>query len=123
MTQQAIFFWLLNLLCDTAGQLSLKAASNSAEAANGTSGTAHWRALARSPWLWVGVSAFVLEFVFWLSFLALVPLAMGLFVGSANVVCVMLGARVAFGEKVTPLRAFAIGSISFGIALVGWGKM
>ena len=122
MTEQAVFFWLLNLLCDTAGQLSLKAASNSAEAANGT-GTPHWIALARSPWLWVGVSAFVLEFVFWLSFLALVPLAMGLFVGSANVVCVMLGARVAFGEKVTPLRAFAIGSISLGIALVGWGKM
>ena len=120
MTSQAVFFWLLNLLCDTAGQLSLKAASNSAEARGDGP---HWLALARSPWLWIGVSAFVLEFVFWLSFLALVPLAMGLFVGSANVVCVMLGARVAFGEKVTPLRAFAIGSISIGIALVGWGKL
>jgi drug/metabolite transporter (DMT)-like permease len=120
MTAQAVFFWLLNLLCDTVGQLSLKAASISAGRASGTS---HWLALARTRWLWIGVSAFVLEFVFWLSFLALVPLAMALFVGSANVVCVMLGARLAFGEAVTPLRTAAIASISIGIALVGWGKL
>jgi drug/metabolite transporter (DMT)-like permease len=120
MTGQAVAFWLLNLLCDTVGQLSLKAASNAAEA---ESGWAHWLRLAQSPYLWLGVGAFVFEYVFWLSFLSLVPLAMGLFVGSANVVCVMIGARFLFNERITVGRASGIGLICAGIALVGWGKM
>jgi drug/metabolite transporter (DMT)-like permease len=120
MSGQAVVFWLLNLLCDTVGQLSLKAASNAADAVSGRS---HWVRLAQSPWLWLGLGAFVFEFVFWLSFLSVVPLAMGLFVGSANVICVMVGARFLFGEKITSLRACAIGLIALGIALVGWGKL
>ncbi len=118
MTWQASLFWLANLLCDTIGQLSFKAASLSADQEEGW---AHWKKLAQSPFLWIGIAAFVFEFVFWLSFLSLVPLAMGLFVGSANMIAVMLGARWLFGEQITPMRAGAIALIGFGVFLVGWG--
>jgi drug/metabolite transporter (DMT)-like permease len=118
MTWQATLFWLANMACDTIGQLSFKAASLSA---GELEGWAHWKKLARSPFLWLGISAFVLEFVFWLSFLALVPLAMGLFVGSANMILVMIGGRLFFDEKLTSARLGAIGLIVIGVVLVGWG--
>lgn len=118
MTGEAIIYWLLNLLFDTVGQLSFKAASRSADHLDGW---AHWKVLLRSPWLWLGIASFVLEFVFWLSFLSLVPLAMGLFVGCANMIGVMIGGRLLFGEKITPQRAGAIGLIALGVMLVGWG--
>jgi drug/metabolite transporter (DMT)-like permease len=120
MSGDAVIYWLINLACDTIGQLALKAASDSARV---SAGTPHWLALARSPYLWLGIGAFVLEYLFWLSLLAVVPLAMGLFVGSANVVCVMLGARLWFGERIDRARGAAIALIALGIALVGWGKM
>jgi drug/metabolite transporter (DMT)-like permease len=119
VTGEAIIYWLLNLLFDTVGQLSFKAASRSADHLDGW---AHWRMLLRSPWLWAGIASFVLEFVFWLSFLSLVPLAMGLFVGCANMIGVMIGGRLLFGETITPQRAGAIGLIALGVMLVGWGQ-
>jgi drug/metabolite transporter (DMT)-like permease len=120
MSAQAVFFWLVNLVCDTTGQLAFKAATNAAErSARGP----HWMRLARTPYLWLGVTGFVLEFVFWLSFLSMVPLAMALFVGSGNVVLVMLGGRMLFGEKITAVRACAISLIAVGVAMVGWGRM
>ena len=118
MTWQASLFWLANMVCDTVGQLSFKAASLAADEHDGW---AHWKRLAQSPYLWLGIAAFVFEFVFWLSFLSLVPLAMGLFVGSANMIAVMIGGRVLFGETITPWRAGAIGLIAVGVMLVGWG--
>ena len=118
MTWQASLFWLANMVCDTVGQLSFKAASLSADDYDGF---AHWKRLAQSPYLWLGIAAFVFEFVFWLSFLSLVPLAMGLFVGSANMIAVMVGGRLLFGETITAWRAGAIGLIAVGVMLVGWG--
>ena len=118
MTWQATLFWLANMVCDTVGQLSFKAASLSADEADGWD---HWKRLAQSPFLWIGIFACVFEFIFWLSFLSLVPLAMGLFVGSANMITVMLGGRYFFGEQITPWRAGAISLIAFGVMLVGWG--
>ena len=119
MTWQATLFWLANMVCDTIGQLSFKAASLSADEHDGW---AHWKQLARSPFLWIGIAAFVLECAFWLSFLSLVPLAMGLFVGSANMILVMIGGRLFFDEKITTARLTAIGLIVIGVVLVGWGK-
>jgi drug/metabolite transporter (DMT)-like permease len=107
------------MVCDTIGQLSFKAASLSADDYDGW---AHWKRLIQSPFLWIGIAAFVFEFVFWLSFLSLVPLAMGLFVGSANMIAVMIGARWLFNEKITAVRAGAIGLIALGVMLVGWGQ-
>jgi drug/metabolite transporter (DMT)-like permease len=118
MSLSATLFWLANLACDTVGQLSFKAASLSA---GPTEGRAHWLALAKSPWLWLGIAAFLLELIFWLSFLAEVPLAMGLFVGSANIIGVMIGGRLLFGEAITRPRILAIGLITVGVMMVGWG--
>ncbi len=120
MMNNVAAFWLANLVCDAIGQLSLKAASR---AAGTDEGSSHWKKLAQSPWLWIGLAAFALEYIFWLSFLALVPLGMGLFVGSANVVCVMIGGRLLFDEKLTPMRLAAMGIIVAGIAMVGWGTL
>ncbi|MEJ1934550.1 hypothetical protein WDZ92_30500 [Nostoc sp. NIES-2111] len=117
MSVTATGFWLANLACDTAGQLSFKAASS---AGADHTGAARWARLARSPFLWAGIAAFVLELVFWLSFLSQVPLGMGVLVGSANVVLVLAGGRILFGEPITRRRSCAIAMICTGVVLVGW---
>ena len=64
MTWQATLFWLANMVCDTVGQLSFKAASLSADEADGWD---HWKRLAQSPFLWIGIFAFVFEFIFFIT--------------------------------------------------------
>jgi drug/metabolite transporter (DMT)-like permease len=117
MSVTATGFWLANLACDTAGQLSFKAASISRSDEPGLAG---WVRLGRSPFLWIGLVAFCFELVFWLSFLSQVPLGMGVLVGSANVVLVLAGGRILFGEPITRRRCFAIAMICTGVVLVGW---
>ncbi len=120
MSVQAVMFWLLNLVCDTFGQMAFKYASRST---GDLQGFDHWRALARSPFLWLGIFAFVFEMLFWLSFLTEVPLAMGLFIGCANIVSVLVMGHFLFGEPLPKSRLMAIGLIVVGVALVGWGGL
>ncbi|NBW45058.1 MAG: hypothetical protein EBR45_05755 [Betaproteobacteria bacterium] len=58
-----------------------------------------------------------------LSFLAEVPLAMGLFIGCANIVSVLVMGHFLFGEPLPKSRLMAIGLIVVGVALVGWGGL
>jgi undecaprenyl phosphate-alpha-L-ara4N flippase subunit ArnE len=118
MSAGATSLWLANLVCDTAGQLSFKAASSGG---GDLAGAARWMRLARSPFLWIGLAAFVLELVFWLSFLSQVPLGMGVLVGSANIIAVLAGGHILFRERVTKSRLLALVMIGAGVALVGWG--
>ena len=120
MSPQAVIFWVLNLVCDTFGQMAFKYASRST---GDLQGLAHWRALARSPLLWLGIFAFVFELLFWLSFLSEVPLAMGLFIGCANIVSVLLFGHWLFDEPLPKNRLMAIGLIVVGVAMVGWGGL
>lgn len=117
MTHAAFVAWLVVLVFDTAGQLSFKAAASR----GGGDGLAHWRAMAHSPWLWTGLVSFVAEFVAWLAFLSLVPLAVGVLLATLNMVTVMIGGRVLFGERLSAKRLAGVGLIAAGVILVGIG--
>jgi len=117
LTAIAILLWAANLLCDTAGQLAFKSASLRVARFEGF---AWWLNLLRSPYLWLGVGAFVVEPLMWLRFLSLVPLSQAVMLGSANIVGVMIGGHLLFGERISRQRLTAIGLICLGVILVGW---
>ncbi len=117
MTLDTLLAWFAVLVFDTTGQLAFKAAAHHAVGA----GLAHWRAMARGPWLWLGILAFIVELVAWLAFLSLVPLAVGVLLATLNLVTVMLGGRLIFGEKLSPRRMAGVGLIAVGVMLVGLG--
>jgi len=104
---------------DTTGQLILKkAAVDDLEA----EGMARWKAMAGNIWLWLGILAYVFEFFVWMAFLSLVPLAMGVLLASFNIITVLVGGRIFFGEHLTKKRSIATALISVGVVLVGWGS-
>jgi drug/metabolite transporter (DMT)-like permease len=118
MSPLATALWLGNLLCDTGGQLTFKAAAGATGAMHGLD---RWRALLMNRWTWVGLVAFAGEFVLWLAFISLVPLGMAVLLGSVNILAVMVGGRMFFGEPLTPARTAASLLIASGVALVGLG--
>lgn len=116
MSATVATLWLLNVLLDTFGQLSFKAAA----AGQGLGeGLARWKAMARRPWLWAGIACYVGEFLVWLAFLSLVPLSEGVLLGSINIVAVMVAGRFLFGERFSPLRTVGILLVAAGVAVVG----
>ncbi len=119
MSPTVATLWVLNILLDTFGQLSFKAA---AVGDPGGSGLAHWKAMARRYWIWFGIGAYVAEFLVWLAFLSLVPLSEGVLLGSINIVAVMLAGRLLFNERFSPLRTLGILLIAAGVAVVGFGR-
>lgn len=114
MPPLVISLWAANVVFDTVGQLAFKAAAISADGGSG-----RWRAVAASPWLWVGVACYLGEFFAWLAFLSLVPLSEGVLLGSINIVAVMIAGRLIFGERLTPLRVCGIVLVAGGVAMVG----
>jgi drug/metabolite transporter (DMT)-like permease len=118
MTFQVTMLWLANLVFDTTGHLAFKAASARADHLDGA---AHWRALLTGPLLWLGLAAFVVEFFLWMALLTLAPLGMVVLIGCINIVSVMVGGRLVFGERITVPRAAAASLIGIGVMLVGWG--
>ena len=115
MSPAATLLWVLVLIFDTFGQLSIKAAA----IAEGD-GLARWQAMLAEKWIWLGVSAYVVEFFLWLAFLSMVPLSQGVLVGSINILSVQIGGRIFFGERMTPKRVLASIMVAAGVALVGW---
>lgn len=118
MSQLTLILWLLNVLVDTAGQLAFKAAAHSSAS---YSGIKQWRFMLARPWLWLGISCYAVEFVLWLAFLALVPLSVGVMLGSINVVAIMIAGRLWFNEKLTRWRVTGILLIALGVGVVGLG--
>ncbi len=116
MNSLVVGLWLLNVMLDTVGQLSIKAAAGDPDAGDGI---ARWRHMAARPWIWLGVCAYVVEFLVWIAFLSLVPLSEGVLLGSINIVVIMLAGRWLFREKLTPLRVTGISLITLGVAVVG----
>ncbi|MFI4969187.1 MAG: EamA family transporter [Lysobacterales bacterium] len=116
MSATVVTLWIVNILLDTFGQLSFKAA---AEGPDLGEGLARWRAMARQPWIWCGVGCYVGEFLAWLAFLSLLPLSEGVLLGSINIVAVMIAGRFLFNEKFSPLRTLGILLIAGGVAVVG----
>ena len=115
------FAWMLLavvLIGNTAGQLFLKGASVRADRA-GDDG--HWQALVRDPLLWAGIATYIFEFFVWLAFLSVVPLWQGVMVACIDILMVMVGGRMFFGEKITRPRIAAISLIAAGVLMVGLG--
>ena len=118
MTRLTLLLWLLNVTVDTVGQLAFKAAARDSV---GHSGLRQWRVMLGRPWIWLGVGSYVLEFVLWLAFLALVPLSVGVMLGSINVVVIMLAGRLWFNEALSRWRLAGILLIAAGVGVVGIG--
>lgn len=116
MSQLTIILWILTVIVDTLGQLAFKAAAASGV---GYSGMAHWRFMLKRPWIWIGVSCYVIEFVLWLAFLSLVPLSVGVMLGSINIVAIMIAGRIWFKESLSKWRLIGILLIACGVTIVG----
>ncbi|URI08533.1 EamA family transporter [Aquincola tertiaricarbonis] len=116
LTPLVALLWLLNVLTDSGGQLAFKAA---AALPGDAAGLDRWRAMARRPWLWIGIACYGAEFLLWLAFLSLVPLSTGVLLGSINIVAIMVAGRLLFNEQLTPLRVLGILLVSAGVAVVG----
>lgn len=111
--------WAINILLDTLGHLAFKLAA--IEPDSNSTLTEHWRHMLGRPWMWVGVVCFIGEFVVWLAFLSLVPLAQGVLLGMVSIVVVMLLGRIVFHEHLTRPRLIGMALIVVGVAIVGLG--
>lgn len=111
-----ITLWVLNVLVDSGGQLAFKAAASEP---GDRDGKERWCFMLARPWLWIGITCYVAEFIVWLAFLSLVPLSEGVLLGSINIVAIMILGRVLFREKLMPMRVAGIVLVSIGVAIVG----
>lgn len=118
MSPFALLLLAIVLIGNSAGQLLFKGASLRADRPGIA---AHWQALALDPFLWLAIAIYIFEFFMWLAFLSVVPLWQGVMVGSIDILAVMVGGRIFFGEKITGSRAIAVSLIAVGVLLVGGG--
>lgn len=116
MSQLTLLLWLLNIITDSLGQLAFKAAASGSAHYDGVK---QWRYMMARPWIWVGMACYVLEFVLWLAFLTLVPLSVGILLGSTSIVVIMIAGRIWFKEALTKWRLIGIMLISLGVAIIG----
>lgn len=116
MTPFVFLIWMTNLLFDTVGQLSFKAA---ATRHSGHSGARHWLDMAKRPWIWLGFGCYVAEFVTWIAFLSIVDLSVGVMLASIDMAVIMVAGRIFFKEALTPWRLAGLALISAGVVFVG----
>ena len=119
MSSLALMLWMLNVIADTGGHLSFKAAANVADNIHGLQ---RWMTMFKDKWIWIGMILFAFEFVIWIAFLSLVPLSVGVLLASLNTIAIMIGGRLFFHERLTPKRISAAVLITIGVALVGLGE-
>jgi drug/metabolite transporter (DMT)-like permease len=118
MTATTITLWLLNVFLETGGQMFLKVTG-----IKSMSGAIYpfnyWVNIFSKPWIWIAFCCYFLQFLIWLAFLSLVSLSQGMLLGSINIVAIMIGGHLIFGEKVNFLRLSGILLIAIGVAIVG----
>lgn len=117
MSKLALLFWILNIALDTAGHLAFKYAA----IAEHETEWGRWKLMLRSPSLWTGITCFCLEFVVWLALLSIVPLSLGMLIGSINIVVVMVAGKMLFGERLDRMRVAGMWLICIGVAFAGGG--
>lgn len=116
MSVLIISLWLINIACDTVGQVAFKYAAITSKSQKGDG---YWYRLLCNYWLWLGFLSYFVGFLFWLAFLSLVPLSKAILLGSFNMISVMLAGRILFDEKMTLFRLIGITFITGGVILVG----
>ncbi|OCG47092.1 MULTISPECIES: EamA family transporter [Gilliamella] len=116
MSTLIIFLWLINIACDTVGQIAFKYAALTSK---NKQGLHYWQTLFSNIWIWIGFSTYFLGFICWLAFLSEVPLSVGILLGSFNIITVMLAGRILFKEHLTLFRIVGIFFITIGVVLVG----
>jgi drug/metabolite transporter (DMT)-like permease len=117
MNHTATILWLLCLACETVGQLVFKkAALNTVK----TNSLADWQVMLSNFWIWIGIGCYAIEFLLYMAFLSLVPLAQGVLLSSLSIMTIMIGGRIFFGERLSPKRIMAGMLITIGVSLVGW---
>ena len=116
MSPLALLLWSMTVMVDACGQLSLKQAAASAA---GLNGLAHWKHMAQRPWMWIGIGSYVMEFVLWLAFLALVPLSIAVMLRTINIVVILIAGHVLLGDPLRRWRLAGVGLITLGVAVVG----
>jgi len=111
----SIALWLLIVVLTSAGHLAFKAAASEPSTGGALAG---WLRMARRPWLWIGIVAFVVQFVLWVAFLSIIPLSLGLMLASFQIVVVYFAGRMLFHEPGSWLRLAGVVLISAGVAIV-----
>jgi drug/metabolite transporter (DMT)-like permease len=115
--------WLLlaaMLVFDTASHLLLKASA--AQASADTRDMHFIRRMFRIPIFWMAIACFLGMMVVWIGFYSVVGLGEGVMMGCITIAGVMVGGRIFFGERITPMRALAAVLIGTGVILIGWDR-
>lgn len=76
------------------------------------------RRLALSPYMWCGMTAYVLALGMYLILLTRVPLNVATSIAALNFVAVLLASRFFLGESIPPLRYVGFACILVGIYVV-----
>ncbi len=116
MSALVLLLWVANATLDTVGQIAFKYAATKQIDSEGMN---YWLALSKQPWLWIGIFAYIFEFLLWLAFLTLVPLSQGVLLAAINIITIMIAGRILFSEKLTPLRVTGIVLVTIGVVVIG----
>ncbi len=98
MTKIALLIWALNITVDTVGHMSFKYAA----IVEHQTELGRWKSMLSSFPIWLGMACFVCEFVLWLAFLSIMPLSLGILIGSINMVTIMFAGRILFKRAPGP---------------------
>ena len=116
-----VMFLLLlgSVICDVAGQVSLKLGlSGDDQGYDGVLG--FFRRLASTPWIGIGLAVYALEFVLWFAALSMAPLSLAFAFAALSYCGVVLASRVLLKEHVNARQWRATCTIAVGVALVCW---
>jgi drug/metabolite transporter (DMT)-like permease len=115
LSNLALLIWALNIIVDTTGHMAFKYAAT----VDHVTEWGRWKSMLSSLPIWVGIFCFVCEFLLWLAFLSIMPLSLGILIGSFNMVTIMFSGRVLFNERLDSMRIIGITLICIGVALAG----
>jgi drug/metabolite transporter (DMT)-like permease len=116
MSLKIFIFWLLNIMTETAGQLSFKTGAINE---NHHAGMGYFVHILRNKWVVLGILCYVIEIFLWLSFLSLISLSNAFLLCSFNIVVISCAGRYFFGETMTKHKLAGIVLITAGVILVG----
>ena len=100
---------------ETVGQVTMKIGTHGMPRGLG----AILRRIASNSWIWVAISAFVLEAVFWTWALRVLPLVVAFPMGSTCFVTVAVCSALLLRERISPPRWLGIALIIGGVVLIG----